>query len=176
MLKVDYTMRVQEGLYVQNRTILFYAVSSRCDEEGNDHVLFWDFDNVDLDIVLRSLSKVQNYHGLGDIYILQSMHGYNAFCLDKIYFNEAYNILFNTKFNDYNHIKIGRLSESWCLKLTENKQIIKRLIPTENYDMRKQSLAHYELFKKFYDYNNLRILYPDLNECIEIESYKQNVI
>jgi len=161
---------------VVNRTKLFYAVSSRCDEEGNEHILIWDFDNIDLNVVLKSLSKVQNYHALGDIYILQSTHGYNAFCLDKLFFNEAHNILFNTKFNDYNHTKIGYYGQSWCLKFSSDKAIIKRLIPTENYDERPQSYAHYLVFKKFYDYNKLRILNPDINECVEIESYKQNVI
>jgi len=159
-----------------NRTDKSYCVSSITNDDN--HILIWDFDAIEEHFVLRSLSQIQNFHELGDIYLLKSRHGYNAFCLDKLFLNEAYNILFYTRWNDFNHVRIGYKSESWCLRMNKDKEIIKRLIPTENYLERNQSNAHYLFFKKFFNYDDLMITYPDnFNNCdIQLESYKQAVI
>jgi len=157
-----------------SRTKNEFCISSKC--EDTYHVLFWDFDNIDKYYVLRSLSQIQNFHELGEIYLIQSKHGYNAFCLDKFWLNEAYNILFYTRWNDFNHVRIGFKSDSWALKLNDDKKLIMRLTITDKYFRRKQSLAHYKFFDKFFNYKDLNITNPDSYENIQLESYKQNVI
>lgn len=158
----------------RNRTKNEFCISSKCEDDL--HILFWDFDNIDKYYVERSLSQVQNFHKLNDIYIIKSRHGFNALCLDKLFINEAYNILFYTRWNDFNHIRVGYLSESWALKLSEDKKMIQRLIPCENCDLKVQSNAHYIFFKKYFDFKGFNIYNPDELFEIQLESYKQNKI
>jgi len=168
-------MQKQEDLLVpRNRTKNEFCVSSKCGD-GN-HILLWDLDMIPKYFVMRSLSQIQNFHGLGDIYMVKSRHGYNAFCLDKFFINEAYNILFYSRWNDFNHIRIGFKSESWALRLSPDKKLEMKLIPTENFDNRKQSSAHYKFFKKYFDFKGLVISNPDNLEDVQLESYKQNRI
>jgi len=168
-------MPEQESLSQRkNRTRNEFCISSLCEDKL--HILFWDFDNIEKHYALRSLSQVQNFHKLNDIYIIKSRHGFNAFCLDKLFLNNVYNILFYTRWNDFNHIRVGYLSESWCLKLSKDKKIIQKLIPTENGICREQSNAHYEFFKKFFDFKGLKIHKPDQYDDIQLESYKQHKV
>jgi len=166
-------MQEQENLLnIENRTTTELCISSLC--QCNRHILFWDFDNIDLSFAEKSLSSIQAYHGLGDIYIIKSSSGYNAFCLDKFFLNEAYNILYHTRWNDFQHVRIGYLSESWALRIGDDKELIKRIDITENYKSRKQSNAHYNFFKKIFDFEDIRLLSNDELEDVVLESYKQN--
>ena len=161
---------------LNNRTDKSFCISSKTDDDN--HILFWDFDNIEKYYITRSLSQIQDYHELGDIFLVKSSHGYNAFCLDKFWLNEAYNILFYSRWNDFNHVRIGFKSESWCLRLSDDKKLDIQLIPTENYETREQSNAHYLFFKKFFKNDILRIINPDDTKLgeVQLESYKQNVI
>lgn len=164
------------SLQLKNRTDKSFCISSKC--EDLNHILIWDFDNIDAYYILRSLSQIQDYHNLGDIFLVKSSHGFNAFCLDKFWLNEAYNILFYSRWNDFNHIRIGFKSESWCLRLSDDKKLDEILMPTETYKEREQSNAHYLFFKKFFKDDKLRIINPDNTQLgeVQLESYKQNVI
>lgn len=166
-------MQKQAGLS-KNRTDMSFCVSSVC--EDFNHILFWDFDNIDEYHTLKSLSHIQVFHALGDIYIIKSNHGFNAFCLDKVFLNKAYNILYYTRWNDFNHCRIGFISESWALRLSDDKKIFTHLIPTESYDMREQSKAHFDFFNKFFDYKYMRVVSPDESKDVQLESYKQHKI
>ena len=168
-------MQKQEGLFqLKNRTYLDYCISSKT--EDDNHILIWDFDMIEKYFALRALSQVQHFHGLGDIYLIKSTHGYNAICLDKLWLNKVYNILFYTRWNDFHHVRIGFKSESWALRISDDKKIVFKLIPTEEYDRRMQSSAHYKFFKKIFDFKDFKIVYPDELNDVQLESYKQNKI
>lgn len=167
-------MGEQEDLLVRSRTRKEFCISSKC--EDLHHILFWDFDMIEKYFVLRSLSQIQSFHQLGDIYVIKSRHGFNAFCLDKFFLNEAYNILYYTRWNDFNHCRIGFKSDSWALRLSPDKKIILRISPTENNLLRNQSKAHYQFFNKFFNFEGLRIDNPDEYDEVQLESYKQNKI
>ncbi|MFX0132526.1 MAG: hypothetical protein ACFFDN_02650 [Candidatus Hodarchaeota archaeon] len=159
----------------RSRTKLEFCISSKC--EDGLHILFWDFDMIEKHFVLRSLSQVQNFHQLGNIYVIKSRHGFNAFCLDKLFLNEAYNVLFYSRWNDFNHVRIGFKSESWALKLSQDKKIILRLAPTDNGIEREQSNAHYQFFKKFFNFKGLEInKKKDIYDDIQLESYEQHKV
>jgi len=158
---------------LKTRTNKEFCISSQCEDE--DHILFWDFDNIEKPFVIKSLSQIQSFHDLSDIYIIKSRHGFNAFCLDKFFINHAYNILFYTRWNDFNHTRIGFKSESWALRLSPDKKIILRLIPTNGYTgNKKQSSGHFKFFEKFFKFKGLRIFNPDTFTDVQLESYKQN--
>jgi hypothetical protein len=158
---------------VDTRTKKEFCISSKCDNDN--HILIWDFDSIEQHFVFRSLSQIQNHHGLSDIYIIKSLHGFNAICLDKLFLNHVYNILFYTRWNDFNHVRVGYKHESWCLKCSPHKKMIMRLIPTDTYDgSRKQSIGHYKFFEKYFKFDGFRIINPDDNDDIQLESYNQN--
>ncbi len=165
-------MQKQENISINNRSKEIFCISSIC--EDKNHILFWDFDNIEQHFVLRSLSQIQSKNNLGDIYLVRSLNGFNAFCLDKFFLNHAYNILFYTRWNDFNHIRIGFRSDSWALRLSPDKKLFMMLIPTCDYQEREQSNAHFQFFKKFFGFKGLRIIHPDMYNDVQFESYKQN--
>jgi len=157
-----------------SRTEKRVAISSKT-QDGN-HILFWDFDNIRYYDVLKSLGKTQSYNGLGMIYIIDSEHGYNAFCLDKFFIEHAYNIKYFTRFADFSHTDIGYKNNSWCLRLSKTKKLIDTLLPTDSHVNREQSNAHLLFFNKFFGISLQTCGYFDSLKEVQIESYKQDVI
>jgi len=134
----------------ESRTVKMPTVTSKTTD--NMHVLIWDFDNIDLDAVLRSLSYTQKINGLGYIYIFKTLHGFNAICLDKFHIKEAREIKLNTRFSDYWHTKLGYIQGAWRWFINnKDKKLIKILSYTSNYKKRQQSNAHRLYLKKIYD-------------------------
>lgn len=156
------------------RTKKQIAITSKT--EDNKHVLFWDFDGIELFDVLESLNKTQGFHGLGCIYIIKSNHGFNAFCLDKFFVKHTYNIKYYTRWSDFRHTQSGYKKELWCLRLGDDKKIIKTLFPTSNWNKRIQSNAHLDFFCKYFNKEMAIIGQYDKFNDIEIESYLQDVI
>ena len=155
------------------RTREIIALSSLTEDEK--HILMWDFDNIDLYDVLKSLSATQKYHGLGNIYIFRSAHGYNALCLDKFIDKEAYNIKLYTRFSDYNHTKIGYKSGSWCWRIGKDKTYLRVMLPTNTYKDREQSNAHRKFLSVKFSVNDFQGKF-DKFEKVLFESYQQDVI
>lgn len=156
------------------RTKKQIAINSRT--EDSKHILIWDFDNIDLFDVLESLNKTQGFHGLGCIYIIKSNHGFNAFCLDKFFVKHAHNIKYYTRWSDFRHTESGYKKGLWCLRLGNDKKIIKTLMPTSNWSQRQQSNAHLEFFNKYFKGGIPIMGNFDSLKDIEIESYLQDVI
>jgi len=134
----------------QCRSLKLPAMSS--ETKDNKHIIIWDFDNIKLYDVLKSLSYAQKRNGLGYIYIFKTLWGYNAICLDKFHIKEVKEIKLNTRFSDYWHTQIGYTQGSWCWFINNSdKRLIKVMPYTSNYKKREQSNAHRLYLKKIYD-------------------------
>ena len=158
---------------VKTRTEENICISSYC---GNgEHIIIWDFDQIEMYDILKALSKIQDFHGLGSIYIFKSVWGYNALCLDKIFVEEVYNIKYYTRWADYWHTKIGYEQGNWSFKINSDKYFFKILLPTKNHKDRVQSNAHKIFLQKYFDINSFEGKFDNSNDVI-IESYKQDVI
>ena len=155
------------------RTKLIQCISSKCSD--NEHILIWDFDNIDKYIMLKSLSKAQSYNGLGTIIIFRSNHGYNAVCLDKVNIDHAHSILSNTKYNDYWFTEIGYQHDGWAWRIGCDKKYWKHLLPTDDWQKRIGSNKHRLYLKQMYNVD-VQIGEYDDSKKILIENYKQNVI
>lgn len=156
-----------------SRTRKILAISSKT--EDDKHILIWDFDNVDKYDMLKALSKTQSFHGLGVIYIFKSSHGFNAVCLDKFNIKEANHIKFNTRFSDYWHTKIGYKQGNWSWRIGEDKKYMRLLFPTDNWDNRIQSLAHFQFMEKQFGLKNYDGIFDSFTK-IDIESYPQDIL
>lgn len=76
---------------------------------GN-HILLWDFDNLSLDAVLRSLAAVQKAHPLPGIHIYRTRSdadNYHAVCLAVRPWREVVAIIAATPMVDWNFLKWG---------------------------------------------------------------------
>ena len=166
-------INIPTDLKILTRTQKILCVSSRTEDDKS--ILIWDFDNIPLYEVLKSLSKTQKYHGLGIIYIFESNNGYNAVCLDKMSYKEVHHINKHTKYADYWHNDIGYRGESWAWRIANDKKYLKHLLPTDDYRYRIQSYAHKKFLELIF---NLKVNWGifDNYTSLEIESYKQDVI
>lgn len=159
-------------LDMYSRTKKSLAISSKTEDDA--HILVWDFDNIDIYHVLKSLSKSQNINGLGIIYIFESKHGYNAICLDKLFIKEAHNIKFFTRWSDYQHTQIGYQQGNWAWRV-DGKKFVDYLLPTDAYKNRIQSYAHKLYLEKTF---GVDVFVGDFDEykIVDMESYPLNVI
>ena len=155
------------------RTKKILCISSQT--EDNKHILIWDFDRIDVYDMLKSLSKMQSYNGLGVIYIFESRWGFNAVCLDKLIDKEVYNIKLNTRYDDYWHNNIGYKSNSWAWRIGNDKHYLKHLLPTDDYQYRIQSNAHKIFLEKQFNIQVNFGIFDTYTDLI-IESYTQDVI
>jgi len=82
------------------------GVNSKIDDET--HFLMWDFDDIELPLVLIYLFKVQRRFRLPDISILKTKeNGYHAYCFKACTFEKARGIIAFTPGVDKNFLAIG---------------------------------------------------------------------
>jgi len=93
------------------------GVNSRLPD--GQHILMWDFDDVDLKTVRDSLLIVQQQYLLPNIYILQTNdHNYIAYCFRAYPWRKAVEIIAATPFYDWNHFKYGIYRGYFTLRVT----------------------------------------------------------
>ena len=99
------------------------GINSNTDDTMNKHILLWDFDNVRLNDVTSSLSKIQDYWKLPKIYIVQSsknrFHAYSFFEVDL---STAMAIISSTPLICKTFFKMGVMRDYWTLRITPKKE------------------------------------------------------
>lgn len=74
--------------------------------DTSNHIILWDFDDIKLSDVEKSLRRVKEKYGLNDIFIMSDKEGsYRAMCFDEKPFNEYLKILLDTVGLDYMFFK-----------------------------------------------------------------------
>jgi len=97
--------------------------------DGN-HILMWDFDNQEVDIIIDSLMFVQCLFDLPQIYILKSSepNNYIAYCFKKCAFRQAIGILGMTSKLDLNFYKWGIFRKRWTLRVGAKAKVKPKLV------------------------------------------------
>jgi len=87
--------------------------------DGN-HFLMWDFDDVDLDTVIKELEWTMFLYGLPDVHILSSGDDrhYAAFCFKRVPFWLARHIISSTEHLDGNFYKYGVWRKYFTIRFT----------------------------------------------------------
>lgn len=89
---------------------------------SDKHILLWDFDNISLSKVKKSLKKVQDEFALSNIYILKtSESSYHAYCFTAVSFPLAMYILASTPNIDQVFFKLGVMRGFWTLRISDRK-------------------------------------------------------
>jgi len=115
----------------------------------------WDFaEDRDLDIIMQSLSKVQDEYGLSTIYVFQTYptESYRAVCFDKFDFAKCVGIICMTDNVDFNYLRFIWIRKRFVLRLRnkiDREQKLVRVLHSfkEKYE---KSLDHQAVFSKFY--------------------------
>jgi len=127
--------------------------------EGGEHVLFMDYDKMQLSWLKQELTRLQREHKLSDIYIIQSSErSFHAICCDVMPAIEAQRIILQTNcdesfkkamFYDY----CSRVLRTFPKGHTAKPKYLTTL--RSEYNERKKSLAHLTFLKFHYGIPNM---------------------
>lgn len=113
--------------------------------EDNKHVVFVDFDYKSYSTVYHTLSDMQNSFNLSTFYIINSLHGYNAFSLTKMKIEDIEKMLKIYKEIDPLFIKLAIEKRGFfVLRMDKDKSFCSTI---QNSDYATSSYAHYLFFK-----------------------------
>lgn len=83
------------------------------------HILLWDFDNVNLSDMTKTLKTLQRRWALPRIVIIESsVKHYHAVCIKAMPYPLVLNILASTKDIDWTYFKLGVMRGYWTLRIT----------------------------------------------------------
>jgi hypothetical protein len=91
--------------------------------QDGDHIIMWDFDDVELSLVTATLKLTQKQYYLPNIYILNTgtQDHYIAYCLRRVSWQRSVFFVAATNFVDPNFFKYGVYREHWTLRVTKKE-------------------------------------------------------
>lgn len=120
-----------------------FGVTSRCSD--GKHVIFVDFDHVNIEKVYHSLSRLQKAFELSTFHILKSNNGFNAFCLSKMDFDDIVDMLKDCKYVDPLYIKLSEEKRRlFVLRMGSDKVYFDSIFSNDSVKM--CSYAHFLFF------------------------------
>lgn len=110
------------------RVTRMIGVNSRLDDDR--HIIMWDFDDMELEVVESALCKVQEKYNLSNIYILETKHltNYIAYCFTARRFDHVCLVILDTNFIDWNFFKYGVYRGRFTLRVTAKEGRTPRLV------------------------------------------------
>ncbi len=140
-----------------------YGYTSRC-EDGR-HVLFLEYDRLDLNQITDEVKYLQEQYDLSHAYVFENDRekSYHIVMLDKFSLKEAYKIIeeSNVEWSYLNSVRFCRGRE-WVLRTAEKG---KRKAPKfhsvikSKHQVRKISTAHKEFLQKYEGFNVPKLKY-----------------
>jgi len=126
-----------------------FGITSKCGD--NKHIVFCDFDNINISEVFETLKNMQFHYELSTFYIVKSTNGYNAFCLSKMDLKDITSMLKEYHSIDPLFIKLSSEKRKlFVLRMDKDKHFCAKL---PSYDTTKQlSNAHYRFFTEIMDF------------------------
>jgi len=124
------------------------------------HILMWDFDGVNLDQIIESLSEVQRKYMLPTIYILYTGKPghYMAYCFKRCEWMKAIEIIAATRYVDPTFFRFGVWRKKFTLRITPKDgrkiRLAKKLYgytPPDAYIEELDSFVKYETISDVYE-------------------------
>lgn len=131
----------------KNQIKTCFGVDSQTEDKKN--ILYWDFDNIELNTVCYCLETQQEKYLLSNIYVIKTTNGYNAFSLDKMPFNSMIHIISTTKNIDSLFVKMSKHRKNSTLRFDSTKRLETIIKANSDYE---KSLAHIIFFKEYLNY------------------------
>jgi hypothetical protein len=106
------------------------GVNSRLSD--GDHIIMWDFDDVELCLVAATLKWVQKHFELPNIYIMNTgtQDHYIAYCFERCCWHKSVAVVAETNFVDPNFFKYGVYRERWTLRVSPKESRKMLLVKT----------------------------------------------
>lgn len=155
-LKVPFTkkmFRFITDFYPVPETVV-QGITSRC--EDSRHVLLFDYDKIELEMVEREINYLQDFYQLGNFYLFKNdkKNSFHAVCLEKFSILEAWEVLKQSS-ADQAFINAIRYftGREWVLRYSEKGKrekpvYLKTIFGVPN--NRTVSTAHKEFLKIYY--------------------------
>ena len=91
--------------------------------QDGDHIIMWDFDDVELSLVEATLKWIQRHFELPNIYIMNTgaQDHYIAYCFERCNWNKSIAIVAETNFVDPAFFKYGVYREHWTLRVSKKE-------------------------------------------------------
>jgi hypothetical protein len=144
---------------------------------SSEYVVFLDYDNITDERLREELTYLQEVYGLGDFYVFATNEfGRHVVCIDRLPLRKVIEVVYNSSCDAV--FKRGiRINESrtWVLRALEKGERPKPkflyTIESPYNDKQLQSEAHGIFLQRYYA-APIRLVNPDGNEELEIQSYK----
>jgi hypothetical protein len=117
--------------------------------QGNLYLPFFDYDNVNYELVKHELLFLQEKFKLSDIYIYTSINGFNALSLDKLPFNTLVKLYNECEYVCSDYMQLGLNRSFLTLRIGRDKKLHEVLKSSSTYY--KRSFAHGILLSVFFD-------------------------
>lgn len=98
------------------------GVCSKIFDKKDEHILLWDFDNIDLFSITNSLEITQQFYNLPTIYVVRtSLNRYHAYCFTARSFRRTVHILSSVPEIDVEYLRLGIVRGYFTLRISERK-------------------------------------------------------
>ncbi len=131
---------------------------------------FFDYDNIDINDILKELKRIQNKFMLSNIYIYESKNGFNALSLDKLPFNVLKELYKNCEYLCEDYVRLGLDRSFLTLRLGGDKKLFTVLVTRNRYYIK--SLAHALVLIEFLNTNVEIDKDFDSNTVIRLKAYR----
>jgi len=147
-----------------------FGITSKCAD--NKHILFFDYDIKNLNVVCSELEYIQKIFKLSEIYIISTDNGYNAFCLDKLSFKDVLVIYSKCEIIDKDFVNYCTNRGYFTLRMSISKKLV--YIIKSNNCVHEKSNAHKKFFKDIMAYHLNDSCNFDTSQNVVLESYGSN--
>ena len=121
--------------------------------ESGNHILLWDFDDIELDDLIVALREIQELYALPTIYILKTnrFKGYHAYCLQEVTFTNALAILATTYGIDESYLRLGACRGFFTLRISPKNglepYLVERLVSQVPEDAKLDQIASFVAYR-----------------------------
>ena len=117
-MKINLPFSYQLRIY-SSRLEKRVGICSKVFKEDDKHILLWDFDNVRLSKIIKSLTAKQIQYKLPTIYIITSSpKRFHAYCFASRTFREVINIISGTPEIDIKYLRLGMVRGYYTLRIS----------------------------------------------------------
>lgn len=144
--------RIAFGLLPTTRVVGIYSLL-----RDMNHILMWDFDDINLKEVTKQLSDTQRRFKLPNIYIFNTgkKNHFVAWCFKRCSLRQAAHIISSCKDIDWEFFRLGVYRNKWTLRISEKcgrkMKLVRVLKSNIKEDVNPRELVNWVLYETVVD-------------------------
>ena len=137
-----------------NRQYWREGIDSQKDDNSDNHIIIWDFDNANPSSIATSLEIIQKRYCLPTIYILESsIKHYHAYCFASRSLKDDIHIISDTPFVCETFLRLGMVRGYYTLRISQRSSEDFKLRETLVSDWPNEMLSNETTLSKYITYN-----------------------